>query len=575
MKTNYLEVIGQKSTLLKLIISGERRNKKNQKEESSDEELDEDEAFNSEDERKYGALFAPSSKNIKKKQKNAMNDENEDFEMNSEEESDFTDHENDNVDHDENSSTGIASEGDDEEDGDGGQYMLDLLNNMDKDNDKSSSKKQKERVQEDEKDTMDPSSLIHSSSLPESQFSSSAIQSSNLTLDQLMNGISGTKGFQSIQNTMKQMKQAEQQSHSLKQSSSIQLTRAPAARIVSERASRKVSYQTQKEEISKYTDVVKTHREAETLDFRVRPKDRIHITKEELVSKFEPTTDFEKELALALEEAGVADENELVQREYREFDKDGYEIDKQENDYGDDLGSNQMTMEEYKKRRGQLAKMRALLFYEEQKRHHMNKIKSKKYRKIRKKQRLKDKENQQEHEMQEDSELAQEIQEKEEMERMKERMTLAHKNTSKWAKRMLRRGKNIDMDTRKALSAQIKIGDDLRKKMMDEYEDNHDNSDEDDKDLDDHQLVAKARAILSETDQDSNEFNSMPQSSAKNSIMKLAFMKKGLAAQRERAKEEARQLLAELEGNMSDNNCSDDEDKNDDHGKKKNQSHFY
>ncbi|MEM7072906.1 MAG: hypothetical protein AAF418_04990, partial [Pseudomonadota bacterium] len=55
--------------------------------------------------------------------------------------------------------------------------------------------------------------------------------------------------------------------------------------------------------------------------------------------------------------------------------------------------------------------------------------------------------------------------EKDEYDRMKERMTLAHKNTSKWAKRILKRGKNVDADTRKALSAQLKRGDDLLHKM--------------------------------------------------------------------------------------------------------------
>ena len=48
---------------------------------------------------------------------------------------------------------------------------------------------------------------------------------------------------------------------------------------------------------------------------------------------------------------------------------------------------------------------------------------------------------------------------------MTERATLAHKNTSKWAKRVLKRGKNVDVDTRRALSAQLQRGDDLRRKM--------------------------------------------------------------------------------------------------------------
>jgi U3 small nucleolar RNA-associated protein 14 len=53
--------------------------------------------------------------------------------------------------------------------------------------------------------------------------------------------------------------------------------------------------------------------------------------------------------------------------------------------------TNNLAPKEYKKRHGELAKMRALMFYEEQKRHRINKIKSKKYRKIQKRKREREK----------------------------------------------------------------------------------------------------------------------------------------------------------------------------------------
>ena len=90
--------------------------------------------------------------------------------------------------------------------------------------------------------------------------------------------------------------------------------------------------------------------------------------------------------------------------------------------------------------------------------------------------------------------LAKELKEKEEVARIQERMTLAHKNTSKWAKRILKRGKNVDVDTRRALSAQIKRGDDLRRKIMgSEDEDSDENSD-------DENLIESARKVLQETE---------------------------------------------------------------------------
>ena len=87
------------------------------------------------------------------------------------------------------------------------------------------------------------------------------------------------------------------------------------------------------------------------------------------------------------------------------------------------------------------------------------------------------------------------MKEKEEVARIQERMTLAHKNTSKWAKRVLKRGKNVDMETRRALSAQLKRGDDLRRKMMgdEDGDDTNDDSDED--------LVKSARQVLEGVDE--------------------------------------------------------------------------
>ena len=82
------------------------------------------------------------------------------------------------------------------------------------------------------------------------------------------------------------------------------------------------------------------------------------------MDKFEARTDFEKEIEQALEDAGQKDEEAVLKAEEAALQ--------------DDLGANRLTMEEYKKRRGQLAQIRALMFYHEQKRHHMKKIKSKK-----------------------------------------------------------------------------------------------------------------------------------------------------------------------------------------------------
>lgn len=444
---------------------------------SEDEEIDEDEAFNSDDERKYGSFFSSKTKSV-----------NSDGEDDSEDD-------------------GIASDDDDEE-GDGGDYMLDLLNKL--------------NAAPDTKENGRNSAAI----VKESEFAASVLKSEGLTLDDLMSGLSDTKGFGVMQKTLKEVAKGK-------------ATAAPVSKVVSNRAQRTVAYEHSSKDVSGWLDAVQQNRQAETLDFR--PKERPDVlTKNQLVDKFEPTTDFEKELAQALQEAGQQDEN-AIQRMEEELLK------------ADELGSNDLTLEEYQKRRSQLAKMRALMFYHEQKRHHINKIKSKKYRRIRKKQRERLKESDMAAQMEEDPDLVREMEEKEEIERMRERMTLAHKNTSKWAKRVLKRGKNVDMDTRRALSAQLARGDALRRKM-DSTEAGENESDDDDGNED---LIEMARKVLSNSESNSND---MMKSTG---LFQLSFMQKGLEKQRDRAKEEARQLLRELEANeqVEDSADSDDETK--------------
>ena len=438
--------------------------------ESDDEEIPEDEAFNSEDERMFGHFFQ-------------------------EEDKDDEDHSIDSNENDENTSDDDGSdeegEEEDDDDDDGGLYMLNLLNNIDsekKETEKSSKNSQMTRI-------------------PESEYSS-LISKKSLTLDNLMEGLQDTKGFRDLQKTFQKLGSA---------------TPAPLEKIKADRAQRKIAYEEQVQNISGWTKIVQENRQAETLDFK--PKERIEITRDTLIDKFEPKNEFEKELEKALEDAGQQDEETVLKAE--------------EDALQDDLGANRLTMEEYKKRRGQLAQIRALMFYHEQKRHHMKKIKSKKYRRIRKKQRERLKESALEAAMQEDEDLAKELKEKEEVSRIQERMTLAHKNTSKWAKRILKRGKNVDIDTRKALSAQLKRGDDLRRKMLGD-------DDKSDSDTDEEDLVESARKVLEDTEAQPSTTDS------KTGLFKLSFMQKGIQKQRDMARDEARKLLSELQANEND-----------------------
>ena len=118
--------------------------------------------------------------------------------------------------------------------------------------------------------------------------------------------------------------------------------------------------------------------------------------------------------------------------------------------------------------------MRELMFRQEQKAKRIAKIKSKSYRKVLKRERerrllINGEDEEDEHERVLKAEAA----------RAKERMTLRHKNTGEWAKKVLARGQH-DFETRQAVSEQIRRGDDLRKKILgdDESEDENDSAEE-------------------------------------------------------------------------------------------------
>ena len=485
---------------------------------SDDEEIPEDEAFNSEDERLFGHYFVKRHDYVE-----GSDDDDDDADSNGNDEEDDDDtkkkrkkknvdslssDDDDEVTSDDDDDDDKISDEEDDDD-DGGQYMLDLLNKLD---DPSSNNNNNSHDGDDNDKKLSYSQM---GQLRESDYSSSMSSSfrtakNEITLDNLMEGIQDTKGFRDMQNSLSKVPTS---------------TPVPMAKIKTDRMERKMMYGSRSKDVSRWIDVIQENRQAESLDFK--PKERNQLTRDVLVDKFVPKTDFEKEIEAALNEAGQKEEIDVLMGEEQALQ--------------DDLGSNRLTMEEYKHRRGQLAQIRALMFYHERKRHQMNKIKSKKYRRIRKKQRDRLKESAVSDAIEQgDDELAKELQEKDEVARVQERMTLAHKNTSKWAKRILKRGKNVDIDTRRALSAQLKLGDDLRKKMMG-YE--NDNSDDDDDD--EENLVHSARKVLEDTENDPDPTH------GKTGLFKLSFMQKGIEKQRQQAREEAKKLLGELEANSN------------------------
>ena len=140
----------------------------------------------------------------------------------------------------------------------------------------------------------------------------------------------------------------------------------------------------------------------------------------------------------------------------------------------EELKLNHLTVEEVAERRGELRKMRELMFRAEAKAKRVAKIKSKTYRKILRKGRERIKGLIKEADGEEDGE---EERMKREVERARERATLRHKNTGKWAKAMKARGE-LEGDQRQEIEEMLEKGEKLRAKIR--GDDGSEDGDEDD-----------------------------------------------------------------------------------------------
>ena len=136
---------------------------------------------------------------------------------------------------------------------------------------------------------------------------------------------------------------------------------------------------------------------------------------------------------------------------------------------------NHLSVEEVSARRAELAKMRDLMFRAEAKAKRIAKIKSKTYRRLKKKERARLAEKL--GEGSDDDLDDEEARLKREVERARERATLRHKNTGKWAKAMRARGE-LDEDQRRDINEMLDRGEKLRRKIQGEGESDEESEDE-------------------------------------------------------------------------------------------------
>jgi U3 small nucleolar RNA-associated protein 14 len=250
-------------------------------------------------------------------------------------------------------------------------------------------------------------------------------------------------------------------------------------------------------------------------------------TSASLAGTFEPSTSLEKTIDSLLRESGLRSEKEIASFE--------------------DLALKKVSIDEVRHRQAQLRAMRELMFRQDLKAKRIAKIKSKTYRRIHKKEREREMAKQAAEE-DSDGEEAMERKMKVETARAKERMTLRHKNTGDWATKMLNRGQH-DLETRRAISEQIRRGDELRRKVLgnEEEEEEEDEVSDSEEDLEDFNLI-----------KDPNKWGenqiTMGQEAIRKGVMGMKFMRDA----EERQKQINEKDLAEIKASLNDGSDAED-----------------
>lgn len=493
-----------------------------------DSEIDEDEAFDSDDEQAYGGFF--QSKPAKQGAKNAELSDG--------------DNEEDDV--------------DDDDDAAGGDLLSDLLgttsatrlSTRQPDNNEATGDADDSALENsDDEDAGEPKNLsaLADGLVPERKkkklaeialdSSVTADASGELTLSALLGGADAdaTTGDDSGLNLSKVKKQVRD----LETDGGAAL-QAAVAPVLEERATRQLAYAEKKDDVDLFQTVVRRNRQKETMDFREQTPKMENLTAASLTSKFSAQTVLEKDVA-ALLKASDLNDRAIAEEEQAE------------------LAQLKVSKAEVVQRQQELAKMRALLFYEEQKQKRVKKIKSKLYHKIRNSQDKKQAEKQREQLRALDPALADALDRELAEKRAEERMTLKHTNTSKWVKHQLKRGTLADNGTRGAIAEQLRRGDELRRKVHaagSDDDDDEEDEDEDDADQENRsgdavtrlqkRLEKQAGALVLEIDGDE------ARAGQATGLAGMKFMQRAVQKQREKARVEAEKLLRELKGDVAD-----------------------
>lgn len=282
----------------------------------------------------------------------------------------------------------------------------------------------------------------------------------------------------------------------------------PLPQRIQQRHDRKAAYEISKEEVNKWKDTIQQNRQAEHLTFPLNSSAQ-HNESTMLVNSTEhPVMELEKRVTKVLKESNL--------------------VSLEKESTFEEIATAKIDPDEMRKRTRELRLMRELMFREERKAKRIKKIKSKAYHRIKKKELTKNQE------LIEDFE---ESEDEQDIARARERMSLKHKTTSKWAKDMIKHGMTKDKETREEMEEMLKQGERLRSKVMG-------NSSEDDIDDRISDLENDDKGNFPETDISRNNVG-------KSGVMNMSFMKKAEARQAESNRKTIEDLKAFENGNKN------------------------
>jgi U3 small nucleolar RNA-associated protein 14 len=277
-------------------------------EEFEDEDLDSDEAFNSEDEREYGWAFkgkAPSAGSSSKR--HPLEDEQDEMdEIDQDDDDDGVYSVLDLINKRESakkaaapskrSTSGGASDSDDngsdsdDEDPNLGNHEA-LLKHVER---VANDKKRKRNEGEDQDSSRQTSS------------SSSSDGTGELTADDLLSSLRNSSGVAQLKKRVEKLEDG------------TAVTAAPKARIHRKRAERSLGYEHAKKDATDWTALVSKNRQAEHVEFAADGPSRTPVTTADMVDKFRPTTDMEHQIDALLTSSGM-DESSLKDTENRDL----------------------------------------------------------------------------------------------------------------------------------------------------------------------------------------------------------------------------------------------------------------